>query len=168
MLIAAQSQPRFAGLDLRNFEEKRDREFSLDRLGRSSVDNAVVGYLLPRSNAAGEAFRPAKAFNGWAVLRARQLENPPVGSDRYGRMPVIPSPQTGEGLSENLYHAHVVTPQVDYYSLALHLRQLFARYGTVRQVRNETPSELRQNLASRIADSLRKVFRLGWLDRRRR
>ena len=137
MLIGGQSESPFAGLDIRNFEEKRDREFSLDRLGRSGVENAVVGYLLPRSNAAGRAFRPIKAFNGWAVLRAHQLERPPIGLDRYGQMPVIASPEPGEGLAENIYHAHVLTPQVDHYGMALHLRHLFANYGTVRPVRRE-------------------------------
>lgn len=131
MLAGGQGQPRFAGLDLRNFEEKRDREFSLDRLGRQSIDKSAVGYLLPRATAAGARFMSPKTFSGWAVLRARQLENPPVGLGRYGKFPVIASPERGDGLLENIYHAHIVTPDVDNYSKALHLRQLYAHYGSV-------------------------------------
>lgn len=131
LLAGGQGQPRFEGLDLRNFEERRDQEFSLDRLGRQSVEKAVVTYLVPRAIASGKRFVPTKSFNGWAVLRARQLETPAVGLDRYGKLPVIASPEPGESFSENIYHAHVVTPELDHYSKALHLRQLFARYGTV-------------------------------------
>ena len=80
MLAARMMEPKFSGLDLRHFEEKRDREFSLDRLGRSGIDRAVTGYLTPRAEAAGRQLRPAKTFDGWAVLRARQLQQPPVGS----------------------------------------------------------------------------------------
>jgi hypothetical protein len=79
MLAGAQNQQAFAGLDLRNFEEKRDGEISVDRLGRSSVEKAVVNYLRPRAHAAGGKFTPSKQFNGWAVLRVARLQNPPRG-----------------------------------------------------------------------------------------
>ena len=52
LLAGADDQRKFAGLDLRNFEEKRDREFSVDRLGRTGKERAVIKYLNPRANAA--------------------------------------------------------------------------------------------------------------------
>jgi hypothetical protein len=130
MLVGGLDQAQFKGLDIRNFEEKRDREFSLDRLGRSGVEKSVVGYLRLRAIAAGTRFKSPKQFSGWAVLRARQLEQPQAGLDIYGRLPVVASPVHGEGLSENIYHAHIVTPEADHYAISLHLRHLFANYGT--------------------------------------
>lgn len=130
MLVGAQSQRPFAGLDLRNFEEKRDLEFSLDRLGRSSVENAVVNYLRPRAVTAGKKLNPPRPFNGWAVLQARKLENPPVGSLKF---PVKPSPIAGTDLSENIFHAHAVLPEsFDSYSIALQLRELFEAHGLMK------------------------------------
>jgi len=132
MLIGAQNQKPYAGLDIRHFEETRDDEpFSLDRLGRSSIDRAVVRYLRPRAEMAGARFRPAKAFNGWAVLRARQLANPPVGRAQHGTFPVIASPDNGNGLLENIYHAHITISRIDHYTIALHLRHLFVSYGII-------------------------------------
>jgi hypothetical protein len=167
MLAGAQGQPKFEGLDLRNFEERRDREFSLDRLGRSSCDVQVLRYLRPRAESAGGDLIPIRAFSGWAVLRARQLENPPIGVAHYGKFPVVPSPEAGEGLGENLYHAHILTPELDHYSVALHLRQLFAKYGSIKQSRRQTESAgpgpdddtSSKSLSQRILESASKIFR---------
>ena len=120
MLAGANEATSYDGLDLRNFEETRGREFSLDRLGRSGVDNRV-SYLLPRAHAAAAKFAVAKTFNGWAVLRTHKLINPPKGA----RLPVVASPIAGDGLAENLYHAHAILPEggdAASYSSALHLR----------------------------------------------
>jgi hypothetical protein len=141
LLVGVQNQSHFAGLDLRNFEETRDREFSVDRLGRSGIENVVVRYLRPRADAAGEKFTPPKPFNGWAVLRVRQLENPPKGS--LG-LAVIASPITGIDLNENIYHAHVVLPQSpDHYFMALHLRNLFSTYGEIKPAEMVGPPQSR-------------------------
>jgi hypothetical protein len=130
MLAGALETTKFDGLDLRNFEETRDREFSLDRLGRTGIDNRVVKYLLPRATSAGETFSQPRQFDGWATLRADKLANPPKGV----KLPPVASPIAGEGLAENIYHAHVVLAddgEHAVYSNALHLRFLFARYGTM-------------------------------------
>ncbi len=139
MLAGAQDQPSFAGLDFRHFEETRDPEVSLDRLGQSGIDKAVVRYLRPRADKAGTTFRPPKAFNGWAVVRARLLSNPPHGP----AVPVIASPIPGQGLDENIYHAHVATPDhFDHYSMALHLRHLFTSPGSsVYRIDSDPPTQ---------------------------
>lgn len=132
MLVGARDQNAFRGLDLRHFEETRDNEFSLDRLGSTGVDKKVVGYLRVRANFQATTFRPTRAFNGWAVIGVRELTRPHKFA-RLSVLSVVPSPQNGVGLSENLYHAHVVRPDgVDSYFMALHLRQVFTKHGTVR------------------------------------
>lgn len=127
LLAGAQDQLSFAGLNLRHFEERRDREVSLDRLGQSGIDKAVVRYLRPRAEQAGTTFHPPKTFNDWAVVRARLLSHPPQGP----AIPAIASPVSGQDLDEDIYHAHVVTPEhFDHYSMALHLRHLFTGPGS--------------------------------------
>jgi hypothetical protein len=134
MLAGAQDQPAFQGLLLRHFEERRDREFSLDRLGRTGIDKGVVRYLRPRADADGQNRTPLRAFNGWAVLRAKVLADPPLGNHQ---MLVIASPITGDDLAENVYHAHVLLPDAEtWYQNALHLRHLFTSQGTVERVRS--------------------------------
>src|SRR5690348_13522018 len=97
MLVGARDQKPYAGLVLRHFQEKRSEEFSIDRLGRSNIEPAVLNYLKPRAALAGNNFKPPKSFNGWAVLRARQLRQPPVGTG----FPVLSSPISGTDLDEN-------------------------------------------------------------------
>jgi hypothetical protein len=50
-------------------------------------------------------------------------------------MPPVASPIDGEDLDSNIYHAHVVLPEEGDsdapYRNALHLRFLFAKYGSV-------------------------------------
>jgi hypothetical protein len=163
LLVGAQNHSHFAGLDLRNFEETRDREFSLDRLGRSGVENVVVRYLRPRADAAGEKFTPPKPINGWAVLRVRQLENPPKGS--LG-LAVIASPITGIEVNENIYHAHVVLPQSpDHYFMALHLRNLFSTYG---EMKSAEPVEQPPHRFLKFAPTWLRRLLLGRDDRERR
>lgn len=131
MLAGASTQKHFDGLDLRNFQETRTNEFSLDRLGRSSVDRRVISYLLPRGIAASQTFQKPKQFNGWVALRAETLTSPPKGP----KLPIVPSPIGGEGLAENPYHAHALLEEPrDDYSTALHLRFLFGKYGTIQPI----------------------------------
>ena len=158
MLAGAQDQKPFAGLDYRHFEEKRDGEVSLDRLGRSSVEKAVVEYLRPRACGAGTRFHPPKPFNGWIVLKARQFGKPPTAQSKYA-LSVNASPITGSDLDENIYHAHVSTPEnVDAYSMALHLRQLFATHGMPAPVDTVRPG-------NRLLRCL-PVWARGWLSKR--
>jgi hypothetical protein len=134
-LAGAQDQKTIARLNLRHFEERRDGQVSLDRLGRTNVDKSVVRYLRPRADGAGTRFRPPKAFNGWAVLTARKFGSPPAPAPAGYALTVIASPESGADLDENTYHAHIsMPPNMDYYSMALHLRQLFEAHGTIERV----------------------------------
>lgn len=118
----------YDGLDLRNFYETRDGELSVDRLGRSSVENPVVTYLLPRAHAAGAKFAKPKSFGGWFVIVVRNIEKPPDGNKF--NLKVVASAIEGEALEENLYHAHIPIPREEnHHLMALYLRHLFARYG---------------------------------------
>jgi len=126
MLAGATKQKPFTGLLLRHFEETRDLEFSLDRLGRTSVELAVVRYLMPRVDAAANKFRPPKAFDGWFVIKAEFLKKPKQGPP----FPVTPSPDMRAGLDENRYHAHATLPATaDTYTNALQLKYLFEQHG---------------------------------------
>lgn len=138
-LLAGQEQvKKYEGLELRHFEEKRSNEFSLDRLGRTNVERAVVNYLLPRARQQGQTFNPKRTFHGWAVVRAERLTKPATGPS----LPVVPSPIKGDGLAENTYHAHAVLPDrpdpESHYSNALHLRHTFTRHGTVEPASSQT------------------------------
>lgn len=106
MLIGATDQPQYDGLDLRNFQETRDNEYSLDRLGRTGIDAAVVRYLTPRAVEGGRSFHKPKQFNGWIAVKAEALTKPPNGRP----IELVPSPVTGSGLQENDFHAHAVRP----------------------------------------------------------
>ena len=156
LLAGAGDQKSFAGLDLRNFEETRGREVSLDRLGRSGVDKAVIRYLQPRAVAAGTKFRTAKQFAGWAFLPARELGQSRSG---FGTMPLVPSPIAGQDLEENVYHTHVLTPEgMHHYIMALHLRHLFVTYGQVR------PAEIRSSRLARVQSWWHNLFVSGIQD----
>jgi hypothetical protein len=109
--------------ELYHFEETRDREVSLDRLGETNVDGKVKAYLDPRAQLAATRFK--RRFQGWAVVKADKLQNPSKGA----KLQVVPSPipmQAGEDLSDNVFHAHVEMPE-DYssYFTALHLKLIF-------------------------------------------
>jgi hypothetical protein len=159
LLIGAQDQKPFKGLDLRHFEEKRDRETSLDRLGRSNVERAVINYLLPRAESAATQFKPEKIFNGWAYLKAKDLMFPPKGI-KYSSQ-VVASPISEKDLAENIYHAHIVMPDdVDHYSMALHLRNIFCSYGSVHNIENKgsLSDSLIEKIKSRIVTALAHAY----------
>lgn len=127
MLAGATDQNPFAGIQVRHFEETRDREVSLDRCGATGAERGVLGYLFPRARAMGEALGPPKKFSGWLSVPAIALRRPSRGP----AFPPIASPQPGEGLAENKYHAHVTFPDGidDHYIVALLLRNIFAIHG---------------------------------------
>jgi hypothetical protein len=64
MLMGAQDQPSFRGLDYRHFEETRgDKELSLDRLGCTGIEKKAKTYLRPHADAAGANRCPPRQFN---------------------------------------------------------------------------------------------------------
>ena len=164
LLAGAQNQKRITRLDLRHFEEKRDGQVSLDRLGRTSVDKAVVRYLRPRADRAGTRVHPPKAFNGWAVLTARKFGSPPA-PPRYA-LAVIPSPESGADLEENIYHAHISMPaHMDYYSMALHLRELFDAHGTLERVAARAAAPQHENRFVRFLMTIFRKWLFEWRSR---
>jgi hypothetical protein len=130
-LRGADGQPPFKGIQLNHFLEKRDREVSLDRLGRSNVESAVKKYLSLRASNAASSRKPPKTFNGWATVRAKELINEREGD----KLPVFASPIVEEPPNDNDYHAHVVRPEAWSASImALKLRHVFETYGAVERV----------------------------------
>jgi hypothetical protein len=129
-LVGADDQVRPAGfLDYRHFEEKRGAgEVSLDRLGLSGVDKRIKNFLIPKAEYAGTTFRVPQSFDGWVILAARILANPPKGALKF---PVIASPERldePEHIEHNPYHAHVCRPPgTDGHSTALHLKYIFEK-----------------------------------------
>ena len=131
LLVGARNQRPFNGLDLRNFQEKRGREYSLDRMGKTGIQRQVLNYLIPLAKIHANSFDPAKTFVGWATIQAKKLANPPKG----GRIDLFPSPKNDPGVPENIYHAHALRPEGDNeYLYALHLKELFTYYGNVRPI----------------------------------
>jgi hypothetical protein len=126
MLKGVKGQPPFSGSQLYHFEETRDREISLDRLGASGIDQKVFRYLLPRAEAASGKFAKPKHFDGWFVFSAKELANPHKGPS----LAVHASPVNDPEPDDNIYHAHVVRPaNYGSYEMALHLRYVWETCG---------------------------------------
>ncbi len=136
-LIGALDQKPGHRLRLEHFLEKRDGgEISLDRMGQSSIDKRVRGYLAQRAIRAAGKFREPRRFNGWAVAHIKTLRRPPHGTP----VLVVPSPQTSPELDEldkNLYHAHVLPEGRNYYDMATHLFCLFFEHGKTESYEHE-------------------------------
>jgi hypothetical protein len=140
--------------DLYHFEEHRDREVSLDRLGASSVDRKVCSYLKPRAHESSSLFKEPRSFMGWAVVRAQHLEKPDKGPS----LPVIASPIPGNGddLAANRYHAHVEMPAAfdsfHHYLTAMHLKTIFERHYHFESISKKPQNQsARPPLVTRLA-----------------
>ena len=135
-LFGASDQKPFLGLALANFEETRDRQFSVDRMGKTCVDKRVVRYLVDRASIAATTFQQPKTFHGWIVLSAKALS---VGLRGIPLVPV-PSPDPGalvggepkpwsdKHLDQNMYHAHIEIPVDEKgWAFAMLAREVFAK-----------------------------------------
>lgn len=129
LLVGSTSQPSWKGLDLRHFEERRNREFSLDRLGKSGIDRRVVHIVLPLAVVQGSTFRPSKSFDGWVVIRSKFLVEGKVGGMT---LQVFPSPVSGA--NANPYHAHVLLPEQEPIVNAWFMRHLFVTNGILHPI----------------------------------
>jgi hypothetical protein len=137
-LIGAIGQKEVPSLDYRDFEDSGDGKVSLDRLGRYGPEKPVLNYLALRAHAAGERRKPSLEFNGWVSIQKQKL----VGSKKM-QIDVVSSPEEREELTEiekNIYHSHVeATPPATLvegnpfflYFLALHLKMMFEKHGTI-------------------------------------
>src|SRR5580658_8732698 len=72
-LSGAPDQPLWRGLDVRHFEETRDRQFSVDRLGATGIDGRVKSYLVRRALEDAKNYHEPKGFNGWVHMTVRNL-----------------------------------------------------------------------------------------------
>jgi hypothetical protein len=138
MLAGAIDQPTWGGIQITHFQETRGDEYSLDRLGRSSVDKKVLGYLTLRAGRDAKRFHKPKRFDGWAVLVARELTKARSGIV----LELQASPINGAEPEDNIYHAHLLRPQqVVAELMAFRLRHLFTTYG---QVERASPKALQK------------------------
>ena len=130
-LRGAAGQKTIGGLDARDFEVGKDREVSIDRLGRSSIDPKVLKYLRPRAEAHGNAFRARKEFLGWACVQAGKFRESTI---KHGYQLKV-SPVAGIEPNDNNYHAHISCPDtLEPIYAALLIRDLFERLGTTHDV----------------------------------
>lgn len=154
MLIGAADQPRYDGLDLRNFQETRDNEYSLDRLGKTGLDGAVVRYLKPRAIENGKSFQKPKGFNGWITVKAEALTTPPSGKS----IQLVASPVMASGLQENDFHAHAIRPadQEDL-MFALYLRHRFSggKIEKIEAAASAVPTSLFRGWVAKLISFLR-------------
>jgi len=109
---AKDQKPPEGTYEISHFEERREPgEVSLDRLGRTGVDNKVKNFVEPQARAAASALRPPGVFEGWAVAKATDLENSAPGRRSFK---IIPSPVNADpekNVVANSYHAHVERPR---------------------------------------------------------
>jgi hypothetical protein len=153
LLVGTAGQPSFAGLLVTHFEEERDDEISVDRLGRTGIDKRVVAFLKPRADLAGGKFRKPKTFNGWVVLSARELRK-----DRANRrgLQIVASPISDPTPNDNPYHAHIRRPSdLDSTMTALYLRHLFTTYGKVEPV---SSAEAKRSWWGRLVERIMVEF----------
>jgi hypothetical protein len=133
MLFGTFDQPHFGGLDIRNFQETRGQEFSVDRMGASSCDKRVVRYLEPRAEHSGRKFQKPKIFCGWAYLPARKLIKPATGNGYRIVASPVREPESewdDNNLEQNEYHGHILIPDdVTSELFALRIKDLFTRRG---------------------------------------
>lgn len=157
MLKGAKGQPSFSGLDLRHFEESReDRQFSMDRLGQTSIVGKVKAYLVPRAQYSARKSR--REFNGWIVVTAKQLATGFDGKSYTAVPSPMPPPMDDNELEENKYHSHCDLPNdMSVKANALFLRQIFYK-GKLESVDDQTMPPSR--LYDKITQALRRILGL--------
>jgi hypothetical protein len=156
LLVGTAGQPSFRGLLVTHFEEARDDEISVDRLGKTGIDKRVTAFLKPRADSAGGKFRKPKTFNGWVVLPAQELRKV---RDRPG-LQIVPSPINDPAPNDNPYHAHVRRPSnMDSMVTALYLRHLFTTYGKVEPV---NPGQAKRSWWAGAIDQVQRFFADPW------
>ena len=150
-LFGATDQNPLDGLNLRNFEPQRDREFSLDRVGNGCFDKKVERYLLPRARHAATTFHEPRTFHGWLTVTARRLTQPASGrawqlassKDQGPEVDGVCRPWSDEDLAQNLYHAHSSVPDdVEPEYFALQMREIFVRGTTFLDQSAQVPTGL--------------------------
>lgn len=152
--------------ELYHFEERREPgDVSVDRLGQTSVDPRVRGYLAPRAIAAAAGLTPVAPFRGWAVVRAKHIQRPTQGPPlRLTPSPIVPI--DGDAMSGNDYHADISRHNdYGYYEMAMHLKNIFESnfyFVDASQAADPTMSRSRSR-HQRVTTSVRAWPRRIWL-----
>jgi hypothetical protein len=144
--------------ELYHFEENRDREVSVDRLGATSVDKKVKIYLNPRGHHAATKLHKS-SFEGWAVTRAKELQSPP---ESFQITPSPIAPQQGELLADNGFHAHIEMPgRYTSHDMAVMLKYVFEKnYHLEPSIPLQSAS-----LSAPSSGWLRRLWRRIWVSR---
>lgn len=135
-LKGAEGQPEFTRLTVQHFLEKRGREASVDRLGRSNVEKAVKNHLRPQAVASGASRQSPHAMLGWATVSAKKItgyKDPEIPgltftltADPIGSNAQTAAGSTSGSANDNPYHAHITGPEsLSAQQLALNLRHAF-------------------------------------------
>lgn len=137
-LRGVEGQPNLGVVSLSQFREKRGREVSLDRLGRTGIEPKVKNYLVPRCDYQASSFGKQKQFEGWATIKVADLTNKWSETPQWTAHPSPVMMDEDEELTENVYHAHTVCSESRADAgTALFLRHLFERYGSLEIVQRE-------------------------------
>jgi hypothetical protein len=156
-LSGAADQDPLKGLDLRNFEIRNDREFSLDLVGDSVCNQKVIRYLEPRAADAGGKFHHPRTFHGWLIVAARMLQMPePRMTLVVWRSPVrgpgvdgAEAAWSDDNLDQNFYHAHVGVPdEIASGYFAFVAREIFAKGENSCRELSPNPGQVRTGLPS--------------------
>jgi hypothetical protein len=151
---ATDQKAALRSLDYRNFEDDRDGEVSLDRLGKGNPEKATMRYLTSRAEAAGKARTPSKTFDGWTAIKVKKLVE-----HKNLKLAIVASPLSGlrpelgqeNDLSANIFHCHVsALDNTDPYFFALHLQALFEKHGTLEISPNSASPSLFKKILFRI------------------
>ena len=111
-----------------HFEETRGNELSVDRLGRTNPEAAVLKYCASLAQASGSSAATPKRFDGWAVVQVQKLVAPQKNGAVFSVQadPIVDHP----ALQDNVYHAHVtIVPVTHSYTAALLAHNLFTEKG---------------------------------------
>jgi hypothetical protein len=155
---AVDQKAALRSMDFRNFEDQRDGQVSLDRLGKSSPERDAVNYLTPRAEAAGATRKPPKKFDGWAAIQAQKLQE-----NKNLRLALAASPISGLDFEQNIFHCHAYSIEgCDPYFVALHLQTLFEKHGAIHPSPNNplTPGWIKTILLQLINPLLRLIEKI--------
>ncbi|CAN7342504.1 hypothetical protein [Bosea sp. LjRoot237] len=135
-LKGADGQPEFTRLRLEHFLEKRGREASVDRLGRTNVEKAVKNHLRPQAVESGTGRLSPHAMLGWVITPAKRItgyKDPDIPELKFtltadpiaSAVQAAAAPQS-PGANDNPYHAHIAGPErFSAQQIALYLRHAF-------------------------------------------
>ncbi|WP_337660334.1 hypothetical protein [Anderseniella sp. Alg231-50] len=149
------NQTSYNGIELHHSTEKRDKEFSLDRLGRIGIEKKVVRFVSQRAFAAGGKFDKPREFNGWAVVRVSEL----LKARQQPKLLLVSSPVKNPEPDDNPYHAHaIITQDMTPHLAALHLRHIFTKHGCIEEVSNKIEKSSYSQILEKLVNWMFEKF----------